>query len=250
MDVLDDYDRQVRRPTSPCRPPIDTALCRRTAEKALTEELNKPRARKLQCRSGRPGRRCDPDGAIRALIGGRDYAAEPVQPGGLTAKRQPGSSFKPFVYLAAVEHGAHPRHGAGGRADPHRARAGRRRTTPTEYEGPVTLTHGVGPVAEHRGGPRSARRSGPKAVVSDAPSGSASTSPNSRPTRSIALGTSEVTPAGDGRRPTGPSPTAAPECIPYVVTRREGRRAARLLYKRKTEQRIGPRDRPAMPTSR
>jgi penicillin-binding protein 1A len=47
------------------------------------------------------------DGAISALIGGRDYD-ESVFNRATQAKRQPGSAFKPFVYLAAVENGISP----------------------------------------------------------------------------------------------------------------------------------------------
>ncbi len=47
------------------------------------------------------------DGAIAALIGGRDYDAS-VFNRATQAKRQPGSAFKPFVYLAAVESGISP----------------------------------------------------------------------------------------------------------------------------------------------
>jgi penicillin-binding protein 1A len=46
-------------------------------------------------------------GAVRALVGGRTY-----EPGAYNratlARRQPGSAFKPFVWLAALEHGARP----------------------------------------------------------------------------------------------------------------------------------------------
>ncbi len=45
-----------------------------------------------------------PDGAVTALIGGRDYD-ESVFNRATQAKRQPGSAFKPFVYLAALENG-------------------------------------------------------------------------------------------------------------------------------------------------
>ncbi|MCA0399891.1 MAG: PBP1A family penicillin-binding protein [Proteobacteria bacterium] len=48
-----------------------------------------------------------PDGAVRAMIGGRDYAQSQFNRA-VAAKRQPGSSFKPFVYLAALEKGLTP----------------------------------------------------------------------------------------------------------------------------------------------
>jgi penicillin-binding protein 1A len=44
------------------------------------------------------------NGAISALIGGRDYDTS-VFNRAMQAKRQPGSAFKPFVYLAALESG-------------------------------------------------------------------------------------------------------------------------------------------------
>src|SRR6516162_8010316 len=48
-----------------------------------------------------------PDGAILAMVGGRDYAES--QFNRVTqAKRQPGSLFKVFVYLAAFQKGVHP----------------------------------------------------------------------------------------------------------------------------------------------
>jgi penicillin-binding protein 1A len=48
-----------------------------------------------------------PDGAVAALIGGRDYDSS-VFNRATQARRQPGSAFKPFVYLAAVENGISP----------------------------------------------------------------------------------------------------------------------------------------------
>src|SRR6202789_2420356 len=47
------------------------------------------------------------DGAVSALIGGRDYDASTFNRATM-AHRQPGSAFKPFVYLAAVENGISP----------------------------------------------------------------------------------------------------------------------------------------------
>jgi len=45
-----------------------------------------------------------PNGEIRAMVGGRSYSETPFNRV-TDAWRQPGSSFKPFVYLAAFEHG-------------------------------------------------------------------------------------------------------------------------------------------------
>ncbi len=49
----------------------------------------------------------DGTGAIRALVGGRDYAESQFNRA-VDAKRQPGSAFKPFVYQAALEAGWRP----------------------------------------------------------------------------------------------------------------------------------------------
>jgi penicillin-binding protein 1A len=47
------------------------------------------------------------DGAVRAMVGGRDYADSQFNRA-TAASRQPGSAFKPFVYLAAIEAGMQP----------------------------------------------------------------------------------------------------------------------------------------------
>ncbi len=49
----------------------------------------------------------DGTGAIRALVGGRDYAESQFDRAS-RAKRQPGSAFKPFVYATALEMGRSP----------------------------------------------------------------------------------------------------------------------------------------------
>jgi penicillin-binding protein 1A len=48
-----------------------------------------------------------PEGAVRAMVGGRNYA-ESQYNRAVTARRQPGSAFKPFVYLTAIESGLTP----------------------------------------------------------------------------------------------------------------------------------------------
>jgi penicillin-binding protein 1A len=49
----------------------------------------------------------DRDGAVRAMIGGRDYVSS-LYNRATQAQRQPGSAFKLFVYLAALESGMKP----------------------------------------------------------------------------------------------------------------------------------------------
>lgn len=49
----------------------------------------------------------DHDGAVRAMVGGRDYAKSQYNRA-TQAKRQPGSAFKLFTYLAALEAGIKP----------------------------------------------------------------------------------------------------------------------------------------------
>jgi penicillin-binding protein 1A len=49
----------------------------------------------------------DGEGAVRAMAGGRDYRISQFNRA-THARRQPGSAFKPFVYLAAIEQGRDP----------------------------------------------------------------------------------------------------------------------------------------------
>ncbi len=49
----------------------------------------------------------DTDGSIRALVGGRSFAESQFDRA-TTARRQPGSAFKPIIYLTALEQGRSP----------------------------------------------------------------------------------------------------------------------------------------------
>jgi len=49
----------------------------------------------------------DRDGAVRAMVGGKDYVTS-IYNRATQAQRQPGSAFKLFVYLAALENGHKP----------------------------------------------------------------------------------------------------------------------------------------------
>ncbi len=83
---------------------IDKTLEKR-AEQSLTDVLNKDGAKLDASQAALVS--IDGTGAIRALVGGRDYADSQFNRA-VKAKRQPGSSFKPFVYAAALEKGLTP----------------------------------------------------------------------------------------------------------------------------------------------
>ena len=75
------------------------------AEKAVERQVDKNGA-KLSVSQGAMVS-IDTTGAVKAYVGGVDYAASQYDRAG-TAERQPGSTFKPFVYLAALEMGRTP----------------------------------------------------------------------------------------------------------------------------------------------
>jgi penicillin-binding protein 1A len=75
------------------------------ARKAIANTLNKNGARLHASQAAAVVMKTD--GAVAALIGGRDYD-ESVFNRATLAHRQPGSAFKPFVYLTALENGISP----------------------------------------------------------------------------------------------------------------------------------------------
>ena len=81
-----------------------------------------------------------PDGVVRALVGGRNYGESQFNRA-IDAKRQPGSAFKPFVYLTALEHGLTP---DSVREDaPISVKGWKPENFEREYPGPVTLTQAL-----------------------------------------------------------------------------------------------------------
>ena len=83
---------------------IDPAM-QASAEKALAEELDKQGPKFAVSQGALIS--IDVNGQIKALVGGKSYAESQFNRA-VAAKRQPGSSFKPFVYLTALEHGLTP----------------------------------------------------------------------------------------------------------------------------------------------
>ena len=156
------------------------------AERALTDELNAKGA-KFGVQQGALVA-LDPTGAVKAMVGGRNYADSQFNRA-VAAERQPGSSFKPFVYLAALEKGLTPdtvREDA-----PISIKGWNPENYSREYFGAVTLTKALS-LSLNTVAVRLGVEVGPKAVVAVAHR--LGITSNLDPVPSIALGSSEVTP--------------------------------------------------------
>lgn len=103
MDVLDDFVGTIESDIV-VSTTIDPTL-QSAAERVLVDELA-AKGQKFNVSQGALVA-LQPDGALRALVGGRNYESSQFNRA-TAARRQPGSSFKPFVYLAAVERGYTP----------------------------------------------------------------------------------------------------------------------------------------------
>jgi penicillin-binding protein 1A len=81
-----------------------------------------------------------PDGAVRAMVGGRSYDASQFNRA-TQAQRQPGSAFKPFVYVAGLEAGLRPTdHFVDG---PIRIGTWRPRDYTNRYQGDMTMAEAL-----------------------------------------------------------------------------------------------------------
>ncbi len=98
-EFVRDYDQSIVVETT-----IDPSL-QSLAEKSLRRHLAEEGA-KLDV-SQAAFVMLDTSGAIKAMVGGRSYKKSQFNRA-TKAKRQPGSAFKPFVYLAAIEQGYTP----------------------------------------------------------------------------------------------------------------------------------------------
>ena len=177
-DVLGRVDEDIVVHTT-----IDGAL-QAEAEKAVDEELAQKGAKYKVSQGALVA--MTPDGAVRAMVGGRNYAESQFNRA-VAAKRQPGSAFKPFVYLTALEHGLTPDTVRDDR--PISVKGWHPENYGHEYFGPVTLTQGLA-LSLNTVSVRLTLEFGPAAVIRTAHRlGIAS---KLEPNASIALGTSEV----------------------------------------------------------
>jgi len=184
MDTLDDTIGAINEDIA-----VSTTLSvllQTAAEKALTEELDRKGAAFDVGQGALVA--LAPDGAIKALVGGRNYADSQFDRA-VSAKRQPGSAFKPFVYLAALEAGLTP---DSVREDaPVNVKGWQPENYARDYFGPVTLTKGLA-LSLNTVAVRLGLEVGPKAIVRVAHRLGIASDLSANP--SIALGTSEVTP--------------------------------------------------------
>jgi penicillin-binding protein 1A len=127
------------------------------------------------------------DGAVRAMVGGKDYSDSQFNRA-TQAMRQPGSAFKPFVYLAGLEGGYRPEDMV--TDAPIKIGKWKPQNFSGTYEGPVTyeyaLAKSINTVAV-----RVAQQVGPKAVVAVAHR--MGITEELKPELSLALGSAEVT---------------------------------------------------------
>ena len=182
MDVLDDLIGRVEQDIV-VETTIDPAL-QTAAETALVDELAKHGAKAGVGQGAVVA--LSPDGAVRALVGGRNYAESQFNRA-VAAKRQPGSAFKPFVYLTAIERGLTPDTVRDDK--PIAVKGWRPENYGHEYFGPVPLSKALA-LSLNTVSVRLTLEFGPTAVVRTAHRlGIAS---KLEPNASIALGTSEV----------------------------------------------------------
>jgi penicillin-binding protein 1A len=102
--LVDKFPKTITERTFVARTALDMNLQRAT-ENALENSL-KQHGRDYNARQGAVVL-SDLDGAVRGMAGGRDYAASQFNRA-TDAQRQPGSSFKPYVYSTALMNGFKP----------------------------------------------------------------------------------------------------------------------------------------------
>ncbi|MFY9697110.1 MAG: PBP1A family penicillin-binding protein [Rhodoplanes sp.] len=182
MDVVNDVVGQVEDDLI-----VDTTLdpaMQAAAEKAIVEMLAQ-RGEKFDVEQAALVA-MTPDGDVRALVGGRDYQESPFNRA-VTAKRQPGSTFKPFVFLTAIERGLTPDSVREDR--PIALKNWKPENYKREYYGPVTLAQALA-LSLNTVSVRLTLEFGPPAVARTAHRlGIVS---KLEPNASLALGTSEV----------------------------------------------------------
>lgn len=227
MDVLDDFIGAVEGDVTVLTT-IDTKL-QSSAETILVEALGAQGAKQGVSQGAVVSMATD--GGIRALIGGRDYTKSQFNRA-TAAKRQPGSAFKPFVYLTALEKGLTP---DTIRDDsPVSFKGWEPENYSRSYRGPVTLqtalAHSLNTIAARlisEVTPREVIRTAQRLGINSA----------LQPNLSLALGTSEVTPV-ELTAAYATFANGGQSVLPYVI-REVKSSAGKVIYARKAAS-FGP----------
>ena len=203
---------------------VDLGL-QQTAEQALRDELA-AKGDKMGVHQGAIVV-LDAGGAVKALVGGRDYAKSQFNRA-VSAKRQPGSSFKPFVYLTALERGLTPE--TIRQDGPVSIKGWQPKNYTKKYYGDVTLAKALS-MSLNTVAARLAYEVGPNRVVSTAHRMGVTSKLNGTP--SIALGTSEVTPL-EITTAYVPFSNGGYGVLPHVI-RRIRTAGGKMLYERQSD---------------
>ncbi len=166
-----------------------------------------------------------PGGAVRAMVGGRSYSQSPFNRA-TDATRQPGSAFKPFVYLAAFEHGHAP--GDIANDEPVDIHGWQPSDYEGRFEGEITLTRAFAK-SSNSVAAQLVQEVGPATVAATAHR-LGITSPLAA-VASLALGTSSVTPL-ELTGAYAPFANGGAGIIPYGIIRIRTK-SGRVLYARK-----------------
>jgi penicillin-binding protein 1A len=184
VDVLDDFIGAVETDII-VSTTIDPTI-QRMGEQALVSELDAKGSKQDVTQGALVS--MAPDGAIKAMVGGRNYTESQFNRA-VAAKRQPGSAFKPFVYLTALDRGYMPESPI--LDAPINIKGWKPENYSREYFGEVPMQKALAmslntPVV------RVIQEMGPRSVVRTAQRLGISSPLQALP--SLALGTSEVTP--------------------------------------------------------
>jgi penicillin-binding protein 1A len=219
MDVINDLigrvDRDIVVETT-----IDPAL-QAAAERALDEVLAQKGAKFSVSQGALVA--MTPQGAVRALVGGRNYAESQFNRA-IAAKRQPGSSFKPFVYLTALQRGLTPETVRDDK--PIEVKGWHPENYEHQYYGPVTLTQALA-LSLNTVSVRLTLEAGPAAVAKTAYRLGITSPLEANP--SLALGTSEVSPL-ELVSAYAPFANGGSVVVPHVVMRVRSADGKQLLY--------------------
>ena len=216
-DLIGSYDKSIVVETT-----LDHAI-QKAAERAIVRMIAREGRRKRVSQGAMVV--LDVNGAVKAMVGGRSYRRS--QFNRVTrARRQPGSAFKPFVFLTAVEQGYTP--DSVMVDQPLRIGDYRPQNYGGKYYGRVTLRKALA-LSLNSVAVKLCAAVGPQNVVMTANRLGISSPLN--PVVSLALGSSEVTPL-ELTAAYAPFANGGKLVSPYIVTRVTSR-DGKVLYERK-----------------